>query len=139
MSTTYQLTRPARVRMTVYQGSTFHHKFLFRLGDDPFPFTDGFGLSDWRARMHVRETLDAPGCLLNLTTENGRLELFATGAESGWHVRLSAEDTEALPAPTDAVYDLELVRESDGFVLRVQEGTVRVIPEVTRGECEVVE
>ena len=136
MSTIYQLTRPAKVRLTVYQGSTFHHKFIFKLGDDPFPFTAGFGLTDWSARMQIRESVESSVCLLDLSTDNGRLELFATGTESGWHIRMSAEDTAAL-AVEQAVYDLELVRASDGFVLRVQEGAVRVRPEVTRGVCHV--
>ena len=137
MGDIYQLTRPAKARLTVYQGSTFQHKFLFKLGDDPFPFLEGFGLSDWSARMHVRQALESETCALNLTTENGRLDLFATPTESGWLIKISAEDTEALVAG-EYVYDLELVRASDDFVLRVQEGVVRVIPEVTRGECEVV-
>lgn len=132
MSDIYQVIRPARVRMVVDQGATFARKFILLLGDDPFPFTAGHGLSDWSARMEIREYVDSEVCLLSATTENERLEVYATGTESGYYVRLSAADTASLPEG-ELVYDIELVRASDGFVLRIQEGKIKVRPEVTRG------
>ena len=132
MSTVYQITRPARVRLLVDQGATFARKFVLRLGGDPFPFTAGHGLSDWSARMDVREAVESESCLLSATTENGRIVIAADGTESSYTIRLDAEATAALP-DGEHVYDIELVRASDGFVLRIQEGKVRVRPEVTRG------
>jgi hypothetical protein len=135
MSTIYQLVRPAKVRLTIYQGATFRHQFKFLLGDDPFPFLEGYGLSDWSARMEIREYVESDTCLLRLDTDGDGIELFADGTDSGWNLYISAEDSATLPAG-NLVYDLELVRASDGFVLRVQEGVARVVPEVTRGGCD---
>ena len=132
MSVVYQLIRPAKVRLLVYQGTTFARKFVLNLGDDPFPFTAGHGLADWSARMDVREFVKSESCLLSATTENGRLVIAADGTESSYSIRFNAETTAALP-DGEHVYDIELVRASDGFVLRIQEGKVRVKPEVTRG------
>ena len=85
-------------------------------------------LTGYTGRMQVRASIDAPGVLLDLTTENGGIVIDApTGTIDR---RVSAADSAALTFQS-GVYDLELV-DAAGDVTRLAEGDVCVDREVTR-------
>lgn len=118
--------RPKNITLTIYQGQTFDDTYTFDgANGDPLDFTD------MDARMQVRRALPDDEVLLELGTEDGTI---STLDETGTiQFAVDADITAALPTdhvPQTWVYDLELV---DGTrVIRLMEGSVVVLPEVTR-------
>jgi hypothetical protein len=112
--------------ITIKQGATW--RLAFRVRDDGTLRN----LTGWTARMQVRRTHANAATLLSLDDTSGggitiepligKVTLTATPAQ-----------TEALPAPLAAVYDIEL-EGPEGQVDRVLEGVARITPEVTRAE-----
>ncbi|HXH24529.1 MAG TPA: hypothetical protein VNI78_04720 [Vicinamibacterales bacterium] len=85
-------------------------------------------LTGYTARMQARERHGSPTVLLELTTENGGIQL---GGPSGTiTLSMSAAQTAALTWRR-GVYDLELVSPA-GVVTRLIEGVITVVPEVTQ-------
>jgi hypothetical protein len=82
--------------------------------------------------MHIRSSHSADPEEIELTTENGGLEL---GGEDGTvTIRLTAVQTAGMGTPGVAfsgVYDIELVS-GTGVVVRLCEGDVEMTPEATR-------
>lgn len=85
-------------------------------------------LAGYTARMHVRGSAGASTTLLELTTENSRIELNNTLKTIT--LTILATVTAAITW-TAGVYDLELVS-AGGVVTRLVEGAVSVSEEVTR-------
>lgn len=113
--------------ITIRQGATW--RFAFRIRDDGTLRN----LTGWTARMQVRRTHASAETLLSLDDSSGggitiepligKVTLTATPSQ-----------TEGLPAPLAAVYDIE-VEGPQGQVDRVLEGVARITPEVTRAEA----
>lgn len=124
---------PVKLNLTIYQGATFCRPITWSTQEAGGPESP-VDLTGYEVRMHIRERLDSPEVLLELTTDNGRIVI--TDATAGaFELRLTAEETEALDWRT-GVYDLEMVA-PDGppaTVVRLLEGRVKVVPEVTRGD-----
>lgn len=123
--------RPSFVALNMYQGQTF---------DDSIVLEDAAGapldlptLYDG-ARMQIRPYTQSPTIVMELTTDNGRLEL---GSDGSITFNVSAADTGALQTMYDYeqwVYDLELYK-GVGAAERVDRpimGAVVFWPEVTR-------
>ena len=85
-------------------------------------------LTGYEARMQIRASRNAAAVLLELNTDNGGIVI--TAATGTIERRIAATDTADLSFLT-GVYDLELTR-PDGFVVRLAQGAVNVVPEVTR-------
>ena len=109
--------------ITVEQGATWDVALTVRDDDDLVDLTGH------TARLHIRETVDSPAPLHQLTSEPGggitvdgpagRLRLLIPAAvSSAWQWR-------------HGVYDLE-TESADGTVTRLLQGEVRVSREVTR-------
>lgn len=90
-----------------------------------FPPVD---LTDYTARMQVRESSESSVVLLELTTENGGLDVEPHGSVT---LLLTEAQTTAAVAWGAAVYDIELVSPS-GDVTRLCKGPVTVDPNTTR-------
>ena len=114
-----------KVNLKIDQGSTFAKHVTWKAGNPAVPVD----LTGCTARMQVREKIESPVKLLNLTTENGGIVL---GGAAGTidYCRLSDHETAAIIWLT-GVYDLEIVF-PDGTVQRKIAGNVTVSPEVTR-------
>jgi len=108
-----------RYNMVCDQGATF--QLIFTISTDGVPWT----LSDYTARMKVKEFPSATTALVELTTENNRISF------SGGQVTLliSATDTADLP-PGRFDYDLEF-EDNAGTVTRILQGKFVVRQEVT--------
>jgi hypothetical protein len=121
------MTTPFKVKLTIYQGSTFRWHATFKNGS-PAVVTD---LTGYTARMQARGSIaDANPPLLTLTTENGGITLG--GVLGTIDLFLSATATAAITW-TEAVYDLELIGPTPNFdVTRRIYGPIVVSPEVTR-------
>ncbi|WP_312299214.1 hypothetical protein [Stutzerimonas nitrititolerans] len=122
-----QRERPHRV--TVIDESTLEINALSAFGLTPsggqLIYKPPVDLTGAKARMQIRPQIGGP-VLLELTTENGGLEITAPGTLGR---TLSAEQTAALTW-TEGVYDLE-VEYADGTVQRYLQGAVTVSREVT--------
>lgn len=123
MSAVYDFQNTARKRSACEQGATFKRKLTLK--DDSGDLID---LSGYTARMQVRATFEATAVLVQLTTENGRIEI--SGPEGEILLLLSPSETAAI-ASGSYVYDLEVVSGS-GDVQRLIEGRFVVSRNVTR-------
>lgn len=77
------------------------------------------GLTYWGSRMHVRRTVSASSPIIELTTDNGRLEHDVDNAKIT--ISLTAGETSGLDLG-DHVYDLELYSTTRAAVLRLVQG-----------------
>ena len=84
-------------------------------------------LTNYTARMQVRNDYDSSTALLTLTTENGGITL---GGVLGTVILTVSASSMALVASGSYVYDLELV--SNDVVTRLVQGSFTVNAEVTR-------
>lgn len=119
------MTKPAKLKLTIYQGATFRKRLRWTGPDKAKTPID---LTGCTARMQVRSDVDSPTVLLTFTTENGGIALG--GAAGTVDLLVSDADTSAI-AWEGGVWDLEIVHPG-GEVTRLAEGTISVSPEVTR-------
>lgn len=84
-----------------------------------------------QARMHIRSYIGEEDYLLELTTENGRIQLG--GIDGTVNLKLTAYET-AQVTWDSGVYDLELYYDDSGeeHVEKLIRGSISVIKEVTR-------
>jgi hypothetical protein len=81
--------------------------------------------------MHVRPSVEASRILLDLTTENGKIQI--NGQTGEITIKLDPADTTNLGFVRKGVYDLELVSPApERVVMRLLEGNVYFNTEVTR-------
>lgn len=118
------MSAPLKLPLTIYQGATFRKRLTWKVGDPAVPVD----LTGCTARMHIREKLESPDVLLELTTANDRVVLG--GMAGTVTIELPSTVTEGL-AWRAGVYDLE-IEFVNGDVRRLLSGTVKVAPEVTR-------
>ena len=124
---------PARIDIVIYQGATYWEEWTWLDSDQ-----DPVNLTNYVARMQIREEVDSPTKLIDIASDNsnpdqtmfigGKVEQDPTNGMYG--IWLAAGITEAIQWESGR-YDIELVA-SDGYVRRIQEGKVRVKREVTR-------
>lgn len=118
------MSAPFKLPMQIIQGATFDEVVTWTAGDPPSPVD----LTGCRAVSQIRSDIDSPDVLLELTTENGRIELGGTAGTV--RRKISAADTAAI-VWTEGVHDLKVVL-PDATVRRLIAGGVGVSPEVTR-------
>lgn len=118
------MTKPAKLKLTIYQGATFRKRLTWKAGTPAVPVD----LTGCTARMQVRAEVESPTALLTLTTENNRITLG--GAAGTIELYVSDEDTGAIDWDGGA-WDLEIIHPG-GEVTRLAQGSVSVSPEVTR-------
>ena len=120
--------------ITCEQGSSFLRTLEIEEPDlvaDPTGQTyDEFDLTGYTARMHVRRTVESTSTLVELTTENGRLEINPTGDTVNL-IKMSMSASVTSTITSSGVYDLEII-DVNGFVSKVVKGAFTLIPEVTR-------
>ena len=104
------------------QGATFTRNLhWFDSAGDPV------NLTDYTARMQVRQRYVSTSTVLSLTSASG----ITLGGSSGTIVVTASATTMAGISSGEYVYDLEMVA-SNGVVTRLVQGTFTVRPEVTR-------
>jgi len=112
--------QPGDLDLRMYQGATFRYVLTW-LEDDVAK-----NLTNYTARMQVREHINATTTLLDLTSGSG---ITLGGAAGTITIEVAATTTDDIK-PGLYVYDLELVTGST--VTRLVEGTFMVSGEVTR-------
>lgn len=120
----------ATVDFTIEQGATFVKDFVWQDEDG-----EARDLTGYTARLQARSSIAETGTLVELTTENGGIEIFPVDGRI--RVKMSAAETSALNwppaqfAPGVGVYQLEL-EDADGFVTRLLKGKITLDPEIVR-------
>ena len=112
---------PGRYNLTVYQGTTFDLKPVWKIGGVPVDLTN------YSADMQVRYATDT-AVIVELATSNGNATI--DGPYGRVNLHLSATQTAALPVGTYQ-YDLNLTNNSDGTVYKILQGTFVVNASVT--------
>ena len=117
---------PGVLDLSMWQGASWDYTLTWQTGGT------AVNLTNYSARMQVRETYNAGTAVLSLTAGTG----ITLGGTAGTIV-LAATPTQTAaisalpPGPQQYVYDLEL-QSSAGVVTRLVEGRFLVYPEVTR-------
>lgn len=121
------MTKPAKLKFTIYQGATFRKRLRWSDKATGTPID----LTGCTARMQVRAETGSSTVLLELTTENGGITLGGTAGTIDLYVGATA--TAAL-GWEGGVFDLEIIHPGalPDDVTRLAQGTVSVSPEVTR-------
>jgi hypothetical protein len=115
--------------IVIERGSTYRQTFQYLDADE-----NAIDLTGWSARMQMRspdwQGDVVPGFDLSSDVSPGGITItVATGEVM---VEVSAIDTAAIDSDVcRGVYDLEL-EDPDGFVVRLIEGRIAIVPEVTR-------
>jgi tRNA threonylcarbamoyladenosine modification (KEOPS) complex Pcc1 subunit len=112
---------PGRYNLTVYKGTTFQLKPVWKIGGVPV------NLSGYTADMQVRYATDS-SIIVELSTSNGRITIDS--ADGRVNLYISATDTAALPAGTYQ-YDLNLTNTADSTVYKILQGTFIIAASVT--------
>ena len=113
---------------TIEQGSTFTRQFKYKNADG-----NAIPLTDHEVRMQIRENIDSPTPVLEVTEVSGTNgSLFSVGSGDDNNVitlTISATDTAAMSFES-AVYDIEI--ENVSVVTRLLQGKIKISKEVTR-------
>lgn len=109
----------------VKAGATFNKGYRWRTGNPLAPVN----LSGWRAHCQVRPRADSDIVLLDLTTENGKIELDSQG---GIRIRLGATDTQILNDYKKVEFDVRLIHDPTQFVRVFAGGPIYITKAVTR-------
>jgi hypothetical protein len=118
----------ATLNLQIEQGTTYRQELQWFNPDG----TTAIDLTGCTALAHVRTAIDATETLLELSTENGRIEI--TPLEGKILLHLTAEETAAL-SWSIGLYDLEIIFPTTGDeipIYRLCKGKIKVIKEITR-------
>jgi len=110
--------------ITIDQGATFYLPITYKDEDgDPIIITD------YSARMQIRETLNSDDTLVDLSTETG--EIVITGVDGLIVITIGTTVTALLPAGMRGVWDL-FITSPFNIVTRLLGGEAYVVGRVTR-------
>lgn len=110
------------------QGTTFGRTFEIQYPDPDEPTTFyPYDLTAHTARMQVRRTIESSTVIIELTTENGGIEID----EDLGKITVTMTDAQTGALTSSGVYDLE-IEDANGNVSRVVQGTFTLSLEVTR-------
>lgn len=115
---------PASINLTIYQGATFVKDFIWKAGDPQVPVD----LTGCSARMQARTSFNSEKSYLDLTTENGGLELGLV--PGGIRVKVLPGQSSLIDVLA-LVYDIEIIFPG-GQVERPIKGKITIDPEVTK-------
>lgn len=113
----------AKIKLKIEQGATFRQSLDWKSNGIPVDLTG------YSARMQMRNPIDSPVIIHELTTENGGIN-FLDVQNGQIELFISATNTSSF-AFDSCVYDLEMVA-SNGDVFRLLEGEISLSKEVTR-------
>ncbi len=121
--------------MLAEQGSTLYRVLSLEYPDlvnDPTGETFlPWDLDGYTARMQVRRLIEDTNYMIEITTENGGIDVEPLGEQGRIDLTMTAVQTAALDS--DGVYDLEIIDTgATGTVSKVIKGTFTLVPEVTR-------
>ena len=114
---------PASYDFVLRQGSTWNQSIVWK-DSNGVPVN----LTGYSARMQIRPQVNSETVIVELTSENGRIDIDAPSGKLT--LSLDAETTAGICQST-GVYDIEL-ESLDGTVTAILAGSVKIGREVTR-------
>lgn len=112
--------------LTIDQGADWFWTIRWKVGATQRSATP-VDLTNFTARMQVRESTDSSTAIISLTTENGHI---VVGPDGSFQMNISSSDSASLPSGK-FVYDFEAVSPT-GIVTKLVRGKFSVVAEVTR-------
>jgi hypothetical protein len=112
---------PGRYNITVYQGTTFELKPVWKIGGVPVI------LENYTADMQVRQSTDT-SIIVELSTSNGKITIDS--AYGRVNLTLTANETAGLTAG-NYQYDLNLTDNTAGKTYKILQGAFTVAASVT--------
>ena len=106
----------------VDQGATLNRALFIK-----DPAKKALDITDYTARMHIRDSVDSANIIEILTTENEQIVI--DGLDGRVDILLTPTETQAL-ALEKYVYDLEL-ESPEGYVTKIISGKLTVRSEIT--------
>ncbi len=106
------VSRLGRYDITFVQGSTFRLTFFFKIGGVPVDVTD------FQARLHVRERIEDPEPVLSLTDADAIIVGTTDGA---FEIVVTDEETAVLDYRSPGVYDFK-VESAGGEITQLLHG-----------------
>jgi len=113
----------AKLKLKIEQGATFKQSFDWATNGSPV------NLTGYAARMQMRNPIESPVVIHELTTENGGIT-FSNVLAGKIDLFISDADTSAFNFDS-CVYDLEMIAPNSD-VTRLIEGEITLSKEVTR-------
>ena len=113
----------AKLKLKIEQGATFRQSLNWSANGAPV------NLTGYTARMQMRNPIESPTIIYELTTENGGIT-FPDVLAGKIELFISATDTSAFKFDS-CVYDLEMIAPNTD-VIRLIEGEITLSKEVTR-------
>ncbi|ENV08306.1 hypothetical protein F966_02980 [Acinetobacter higginsii] len=113
----------AKLKLKIEQGTTFRQSLDWKSNGEPV------NLTGYTARMQMRNPIDSPIIIHELTTENGGIT-FSDVLTGKIELFITADNTSAFIFDS-CVYDLEMVAPNTD-VIRLLEGEITLSKEVTR-------
>ena len=113
----------AKLKLKIEQGATFRQSFDWTANGAPV------NLTGYTARMQMRNSIDSPVMIHELTTENGGIT-FPDVLQGKIELFISDINTSAFKFDS-CVYDLEMIAPNTD-VIRLIEGEITLSKEVTR-------
>lgn len=108
---------------TIEQGTTFHIRFTWEDSNG-----NPIDLTQFKARMQARKSVNSPDVFIDASTENGLITLNEAAGEV--NIDLPESVTSEFVWP-QAVYDIELIA-LNGVVTRLVQGSITISREVTK-------
>jgi hypothetical protein len=118
--------QPATINITIYKGSTYSKEIQWLSGEPPVPVD----LTGCTARMQLKASAFDSTNLDQLSTENGRIQIYDP-TQGKLRIKFPANVSSQYNFNT-ALYDLEIVFQSEENVYRIAKGTITTDPEITR-------
>ncbi len=116
-----------RYDLHIDQGSTFTRTFIYKNSDGT-----PIDITGYTPSLMIRRSHNAAGEPIYDDTSAAGTLTIPTGTDGKIELTMTDEDTAAMPAPTEAVWDLEI--DLAGVITRIVEGAVFVSPNVTRAD-----
>ena len=113
----------AQYDFVIEQGTTFVKSFRWKDSNG-----DPINLNGYSALMHVRTSITSDNVLLELSTENKRIQVIPE--EGKLDLVLSSTETSAIDWKKGR-YDIELISDT-GTVTRLVHGVISISKEITR-------
>lgn len=119
--------KPKQINLQIVQGASYYKRWCLRRNGAAFPFYDTDGNLLWTASFTIRK----PGVntvVLELTTEAG-VTIDKDETETYYGIQIEPEVT-ATFTNSKYSYVMKFERIADGFIFRLHEGYITVLPEV---------
>lgn len=120
---------PITEELTIRQGATFEHYFIFEFRDHPQAPFKPFDLTGYGVEMQIRLKKGTEEVICDLTLE-GFISI-PYGNDGAIHIKIPPEVTLEFNFPS-AVYDIILTHPNGVDVIRFAEGNVALSRRVTR-------